>query len=176
MTDQTPAVEVTTDLGNFVVEVYPDKAPLSAGNFLEYVDKGYLGEGSLYRITTLTNEPHKPFPIEVIQFGWKWLEGAKGAPIPPIAHESTVLTGLTHKKGTISTARFELDNGGYAFFICMRDEPDLDHGGRRHPDGQGFAAFGRILSGWDVVESIFARAEAQDIMEHPVPIIAARRL
>jgi len=181
MTDQVPAgngvaVEITTSLGSFVVEVYPDKAPLSAGNFLAYVDGGFLGEGSVYRIATARNEPDKPHPIEVIQFGWKWLEGGKGTPIPPIGLETTVQTGLSHKKGSVSTARFERDNGGYAFFICMRDEPELDHGGRRHPDGEGFAAFGRIAAGWDVVEQIFARAEARDMMEHPVPITAAKRL
>jgi peptidyl-prolyl cis-trans isomerase A (cyclophilin A) len=169
-------VEITTAEGSFRIEVYPDKAPLSAGIFLAYVDHGYLAQGSFYRMTTPANEPDKPFPIQVAQFGWKWLEGGAGSPIPPIAHESTAETGIHHVKGTVSTARFALDNGGYGFFICMRDEPELDFGGRRHPDGHGFAAFGRVTSGWGVVERIYAHAEAQHMLGHPVPITSARRV
>ena len=173
---QTILVEVTTSLGAFTLEVFPDAAPLSAGNFLDYVDAGFLSEGSFYRIPTPANEPHRDYPIEVLQFGWKWIEDGKGAPIPPIPLEPTSETGLRHRKGSVSTARFERNNGGYGFFICMRDEPELDEGGRRHPDGAGFAAFGQVLAGWDTLARILGRAEAQHMLNTPVPITSARRV
>ena len=175
LTGQSVVVDIATDLGAFTLEVYPAFAPLSAGNFLAYVDGGYLEEGSFYRIPTPANEPDRPFPIEVLQFGWKWLENGQGAPLPPITLETTGQTGLRHTRGTLSTARFARDNGGYGFFICMRDEPELDQGGRRHPDGDGFAAFGRVLEGLETLERILARAEAQDVLASPIPITVARR-
>ena len=168
-------VDITTSLGAFQIAVFADQAPITARNFLSYLDGGYLAEGSVYRIATPQNEAHKPVHIDVLQFGWKWLEGGRGAPIPPIPLESTQVTGLRHVQGTVSTARFEVDNGGYGFFICMRDEPELDFGGRRHPDGQGFAAFGRVVSGWEVIEAIRARAEDQDMLSQPIALLSAAR-
>jgi peptidyl-prolyl cis-trans isomerase A (cyclophilin A) len=170
------AVEISTNLGAFTLEVYPQAAPLTANNFLAYLDGGYLGQGSFYRIPTPANETDREFPIEVLQFGWKWLDDGVGAPIAPIPLEPTGQTGLRHRKGTLSTARFAPDNGGYGFFVCMRDEPELDQGGRRHPDGEGFAAFGQILAGWETLEAILDRAEAQGMLTSPIPITGARRL
>lgn len=178
MGDENPAtvrVEISTAEGRFVIEVYPEAAPLSAQNFLAYVEQNFMGQGNAYRITTLTNEPEKPFPIEVIQFGWNDpVTGPTAAPFAPIAHESTEQSGLRHKQGAVSTARFARDTGGYGFFICMRDEPELDFGGRRHADGFGFSAFGRIVSGWQTVQRIFAHAQEQDYLTHPIGMVAQR--
>lgn len=175
MSDIPVMVELETGDGAFVVEVYPDRAPLSAGNFLSYVDQGLLDGTSLFRITTLSNEHHKDVPIEVIQFGWRSGPDAGPPPLAPIAHEPTTATGLKHVQWTVSTARFDVGTGGYGFFVCMRDEPELDFDGRRQPDGQGFAAFGRVVSGFDTLVRIFARAGAQHLLTHPVPIHSARR-
>jgi len=171
-----PRVRIETALGAFVVEVYPDRAPLSAGNFLDYVDRGLLDGQSVYRIVSLDNQPDTvPAKIEVIQFGWRG-EADAPPPLPPIAHETTEDTGLRHLDGTVSTARFEPGTGGPAFFICVGDQPALDYGGRRNPDGQGFAAFGQVVEGMDVVRRIHGRAEASDMLETPIPIVQARRL
>ncbi len=74
--------------------------------------------------------------------------------LPIIIHETTAQTGILHKDGTISMARNEPGAASSEFFICINDQPQLDFGGRRNPDGQGFAAFGRVVEGMDVVRKI----------------------
>ena len=166
-----PRVRITTELGAFTVEVYPDKAPLTANDFLAYVDKGYLTGSSVYRIVSMANQPPTvPAKIEVVQFG------LKEARLPNVAHEPTTQTGLLHKDGTLSLARLAPGTGSSAFFICIGDQPSLDFAGKRNPDGQGFAAFGQVVDGMDVVRRIFAKAEAKDQMEHPIPISRAERV
>lgn len=169
-------VAIETAEGYFEVEVYPDRAPLSAANFLAYVDGGHLDGTSVYRIPTPENEVAKPVKIAVIQFGLTPDESARAKLFPPVPHEPTGRTGITHLRGTLSAARFELGTGGYAFFVTMRDEPELDEGGRRHPDGHGFAAFGRVVAGWDTLDRIYAHAGASHFIENPVPVLRARRV
>ena len=165
-----PRVRITTERGAFPVEVYPARAPLTAHDFLLYVDKGYLNGSSVYRIVTMANQPDTvPAKIEVVQFG------LKDAKLPPVPHEPTSTTGLHHRDGTLSLARLAPGTGSSAFFICIGDQPELDFAGKRNPDGQGFAAFGQVVDGMDVVRRIFARAEAKDVMEHPVAITRAER-
>lgn len=173
-----PQVAIATALGDFTVEVYPDRAPLSAADFLAYVDKGLLDNQSVYRIVSMANQPDTVrAKIEVIQFGWRAADGNDDAPppLPPIAHEPTSVTGLKHQDGTLSMARLAPGTASNAFFICIDDQPELDFGGRRNPDGQGFAAFGRVVDGMDVVRKIFAKAEAEDRLKSPIPILQARR-
>lgn len=173
-----PQVVISTALGDFTVEVYPDRAPLSAADFLGYVDKGLLDNQSVYRIVSMANQPDTVrAKIEVIQFGWRAADGNDDAPppLPPIAHEPTSVTGLKHQDGTLSMARLAPGTASNAFFICIGDQPELDFGGRRNPDGQGFAAFGRVVAGMDVVRKIFAKAEAEDRLTSPIPILQARR-
>ena len=166
-----PRVRITTELGQFTVEVYPDRAPLTAGVFLAYVDQGLLDGSSVYRIVSMANQPDTvPAKIEVVQFG---LATAK---LPPVAHEPTTLSGLHHKDGTLSLARLAPGTGSSAFFICIGDQPELDFAGKRNPDGQGFAAFGQVVDGMDTVRRLFARAEAKDVMANPIPISKAERL
>lgn len=174
-----PRAVISTALGDFTVEVYPDKAPLSAADFMGYVDKGLLDNQSVYRIVSMANQPDTvPAKIEVIQFGWRAADGNDDAPppLPQIAHEPTNVTGLRHKDGTLSMARLAPGTASNAFFICIGDQPELDFGGRRNPDGQGFAAFGQVVDGMDVVRKIFAKAEADDQLKTPIPILKARRL
>ena len=146
----TARVAIQTPLGGIVVEVDLKRAPVSAGEFLRYVDAGLYDGGAFYRVVREDNDRTVP-RIEVIQGGLTALERA----LPPIAHESTAQTGIHHVNGTISLARREVGTAsGAKFFICIGDQPALDFGGKRNPDGQGFAAFGRVIKGMDVVRKI----------------------
>jgi len=165
---------VSTPLGAFVVELDRRRAPISAANFIDYVTAGLLDRQSVYRIVTMANQPDTvKCRIEVIQFGWRGATPEVPAPRPPIAHEPTSVTGLRHVDGTLSMARQAPGTAGPGFFICIGAQPELDFGGGRNPDGQGFAAFGRVVEGMDVVHAIFAKGEANDRMLHPVEIISA---
>lgn len=167
-------VRIETGLGAMVVEVFEERAPASAAYFLTDVRSGLFDGTSFFRIVTLDNqsaEPHRR--IEVIQGGLKH----ETTDLPPvIPHETTEMTGLTHRKGTISLARFAPGAVYHSFFICLRDEPTLDFGGARHPDGQGFAAFGRVVEGFEVVERIFVRGETEEYVTDAVRITRVRSL
>jgi peptidyl-prolyl cis-trans isomerase A (cyclophilin A) len=94
----------------------------------------------------------------------------------PIRLERTRDTGLRHQDGTVSMARAEPDTATSDFFVCIGDQPELDFGGQRNPDGQGFAAFGRVVKGMDVVRRIqLAPADGQTLTP-PVSILSAGRL
>jgi peptidyl-prolyl cis-trans isomerase A (cyclophilin A) len=147
-----PKVMIITDLGNIKVEIFAKRAPITAANFLRYVDAGLFQRASFYRVVRPDNQPNNAVKIEVIQGGLEYSQEKK--PFPPIPHETTAKTGILHRDGIISMAR---DNPGTAtseFFICMGDQPELDFGGRRNPDGQGFSAFGKVIEGMDVVRKI----------------------
>lgn len=159
---------IETALGDLEIELFADRVPASAAYFLADVRAGLFDGTSFFRIVTLANqkaEPHRR--IEVIQGG---LRHASTDLPPVIPHETTAMTGLKHLKGTVSLARFAPGAVYHSFFICLRDEPALDFGGARHPDGQGFAAFGRVVEGFTTVERIFARGEAEEHVRDPVRI------
>jgi peptidyl-prolyl cis-trans isomerase A (cyclophilin A) len=145
-------VLVKTELGDIVVEVDQAKAPNTAANFLKYVDAGHYDGGLWHRTVKMDNQPESPVKIEVIQAGVNPEQAKSG--FPPIALERTSVTGLMHKDGAISMARGAPDSATSGWFICINDQPSLDFGGARNPDGQGFAAFGRVVSGMDVVRKI----------------------
>ena len=175
-------VRVQTELGDIVVEVDSAKAPATAANFLRYVDAGHYDGGSWHRTVKLDNQPESPVKIEVIQAAVNPARAKDG--FPPIPIESTSMTGLLHKDGAISMARGAPDSATSGWFICINDQPSLDFGGARNPDGQGFAAFGRVVSGMDVVRKIQAapssttrtsNAEAQRLTP-PIGIIKAERI
>ncbi|MGN6768725.1 MAG: peptidylprolyl isomerase [Rhizobiaceae bacterium] len=165
---------VDTELGSVTVAVDTVRAPITAANFLAYVDGGHLDGSSVYRIVSLANQPpgtkHR---IEVIQWGWPMGEVS---PLPRIPHEPTSLTGLRHRHGTLSMARREIGTAGPGFVFCMRNEPELDEGGGRQPDGHGFTAFGHVVTGFDTLQRIFGHAEAEDVLKNRIPIRMARRL
>lgn len=174
--DALTKVVVETAEGAFVLGIDEQRAPLTAGHFLAYVDRGFLNAASVYRIVTLANQPaetaHK---IEVFQWGWPTPGDGREPPLPPVAHEPTSHSGLSHRDGTLSLARKTPGSGGNAYFICIGDQPELDEGGRRNPDGAGFAAFGKVLEGADTVARIFARAEAVEYLRSPIPITRVAR-
>lgn len=167
---------VDTALGAFVIAVDPAVAPISVANYLACVDGRHLDQGSVYRIVTLANQSadtrHK---IEVLQWGMN-LPDDRPAPFPPIAHETTRQTGLRHLDGTVSMARNAPGSATAEFFICIGPQPELDFGGGRNPDGQGFAAFGRVVDGMGVVRALHARGEPTQMLAAPIAVRAVRRV
>jgi peptidyl-prolyl cis-trans isomerase A (cyclophilin A) len=173
------SVLIVTAQGEITVVVDTDRAPLSAGDFLAYVDDKLYDGGRFYRSVHPENDAN-PEKISVLQGGI----GDREKALPPIAHETTRKTGLRHLDGTVSIARKEPGTGtAAAFFICIGDQPALDFGGKRNPDGQGFAAFGRVTRGMDVVRAIWAQPTAgsdgsigAQMLASPVEIRTVRRL
>jgi peptidyl-prolyl cis-trans isomerase A (cyclophilin A) len=139
-----------TELGNITIELYPAKAPITVANFLKYAAAHLYDSSSFFRAVTLNNQPNNLLKIEVIQGGN--VDSLKE--FAPIKLETTTQTGLLHKDGTISMARSAPASATSSFFICINDQPSLDYGGKRNPDGQGFAAFGKVINGMDVVKKI----------------------
>lgn len=174
--DTFKRVAIQTSLGDIVLELNASKAPLTVKNFLRYVDAGLFTNGRFHRTVTLTpdNQPHNKVKIEVIQAGLS--PGSESKALPAIKLERTNKTGLRHRDGTISMARLEPDTASSEFFICVGDQPELDFAGRRNPDGQGFAAFGRVVSGMDVVHRIHQASAKGQSLEPPILIQAVRRV
>lgn len=170
-------VLIDTPYGGILLGIDERRAPLTAANFLAYVDRGFLAQASIYRIVTLDNQaPGSSHPIEIIQWGWTAPDAGFDPPLPPVPHEPTSRTGLRHRDGTLSLARNAPGSGGHGFFICRGDQPELDEGGRRNPDLAGFAAFGRILAGAETISRIMARAERTEYLQLQIPILDVRRL
>ena len=169
-----PKVTFHTALGDFVVEVYPDKAPVTVANFLQYVDEARLDSAAFYRVVTLANQPNNDVRIEVIQGGL--FQDPHDRRLGTISHETTAETGVLHLDGTISMARGATGTASSEIFITIGDQPSLDYGGARNPDGQGFAAFGRVVDGMDVVRAIQAQPEEGQMLSTPVLILDVRRL
>jgi peptidyl-prolyl cis-trans isomerase A (cyclophilin A) len=166
-------VVITTDLGDIEVELDEAKAPNTVANFLKYVDAKAYTDGRFHRTVTPDNQPNNKVKIEVIQAGVHPDKSKKD--LAPIKLERTKDTKLTHKDGTISMARDGPDTATSDFFICVGDQPELDFGGKRNPDGQGFAAFGKVVKGMDVVKAIQkAKADGQTLAP-AVAITAATR-
>lgn len=166
------AVVIETSLGNIEAIVDVEAAPVTAANFLRYVDAGLYSGGCFHRTVKLNNQPNNDVLIEVVQAGTNRPETDDFA---PIALERTVETGLNHRNGTISMARREPDTATSDFFICIGDQPSLDFGGARNPDLQGFAAFGRVTKGMPVVRRIQQSPAEEQSLTPPVTILAIRR-
>jgi peptidyl-prolyl cis-trans isomerase A (cyclophilin A) len=169
----TTAVIIETELGTIEVELYAKQAPLTVQNFLRYVDGGFYNGGIFQRTVKPDNQPGKKILIEVIQASIN--PAREKESFPPIKLERTNKSSLHHKNGTISMARDTPNSATSDFFICIGDQPSLDYGGRRNPDGQGFAAFGRVVKGMNVVKRIqMAPADGQKLTP-PVKILSIKR-
>ena len=147
-------VRVQTELGDIVIEVDPVKAPGTTANFLKYVDAGHYDGGIFHRTVKMDNQPESTVKIEVIQAGVNPDRAKEGFPAIPL--ERTSVTGILHKDSVVSMARGAPDSATSGWFVCINDQPSLDFGGNRNPDGQGFGAFGRVVTGMDVVRKIQA--------------------
>jgi len=169
-----PRVLMRTGVGDIIVEIDVLHAPITAANFLAYVDRGLFDGASFYRVVRPDNQPGSPVEIEVIQGGLGFAEETKA--LAPISHETTDKTGIHHKDGTISMARGKPGSAASEFFICINDQPELDFMGQRNPDGRGFAAFGRVVQGMDVVRSIQRRRDRGQMLIEPVTILSVTRI
>jgi peptidyl-prolyl cis-trans isomerase A (cyclophilin A) len=168
-----PVVVLETELGRIEIEVDEAAAPVTAGNFLRYVDAGHYDGGRFHRTVRLDNQPQNQVKIEVVQAGVAPAREADA--FAPIPLERTSATGLRHLDGTVSMARDAPDTATSDFFVCLGDQPELDFGGRRNPDGQGFAAFGRVIAGLDVLRRIQRAAADGQALTPPVAILSAGR-
>ncbi|MDE2851982.1 MAG: peptidylprolyl isomerase [Acidobacteriota bacterium] len=190
--ENTVGVVLETDLGEVEVRVYPDRAPISANNFLAWVEGGHYEDAAFYRVTRPDNTTG-PSPHQVVQgglLGEAMRRGESsppgGGPIPPIAHETTDTTGILNERGTIAYARLEPGTADSEFFFNVADNPALDTGNTtRQPDGQGYATFGRVVRGMEILEEIqglptLAEAGSEvtrgQMLEQPVVIRRARVL
>ena len=171
---EEPAVRIATSMGNIIVAVDITHAPVSAANFLRYVDHRLYDGGMFHRTVTLGNQPDTVVKIEVIQAGIN--PAREQEEYAPIALERTTATGIRHLSGVVSMARAGPDTATSDFFICVTDQPSLDFGGARTPDGQGFAAFGHVLRGMAVVRRIQKAKATGQTLAPPVKILSIRRI
>jgi len=163
---------IKTTMGSISIELYPAKAPVTVANFLKYVDAHLYDSSSFFRAVTLNNQPKDSIKIEVIQGG----DVDSTKEFAPIPLESTQQTRLMHKDGTISMARGKPNSANSSFFICINNQPSLDYGGKRNKDGQGFAAFGRVIEGMDIVRRIQQLYPGQgQYFKPPVTILSITR-
>jgi peptidyl-prolyl cis-trans isomerase A (cyclophilin A) len=163
---------IKTSLGDITVELYPKKAPITVANFLKYVDAHFYDNTTFFRSVTLNNQQKDSVKIEVIQGGE--VDSTKVFAAIPL--ERTSKTGVLHKNGAISMARDKPDSATCSFFICINDQPSLDFGGKRNKDGQGFAAFGKVIKGMDVVQKIQQLAPVNEqYFKPPVLILSVIR-
>lgn len=184
-------VEISTGLGAIVADLYEDAAPATVANFVGYVDRGAYTGGAFSRSVSAATSGNENLP----PMDMGWADGQRTGPDgsilisviqagpaetaeehPPVAMESTDRTGLSHVDGALSMGRTAPDSATSVFFICIGDQPELDFGGRRNRDGQGFAAFGRVVDGMDVVNAIHAAPVEGQRLTPPVTIHRVRRV
>lgn len=163
-------VAFDTPFGRLSFDLYGDRAPITVANFLRYVMTGELDAAEIYRIVAPANrQATDTAPIDVVQWGTP-IRGGFESRFSPIEHEPTSQTNVLHKAGTLSMARRGPGTASSHFFICVGDQPALDYGGARQADGLGFAAFGRLKEGWDVLHRIFECAEVSEWLDEPIPM------
>ena len=172
-------VQLVTGLGAIVLELRGDRAPLTTANFLRYVDQKLLDGAAFYRAAHYDGRPSDG----LIQGGLSGSHPERA--LPPIAHESTTQTGLRHTDGVISLARYAPGSATCEFFICVGANSQLDANPAAPGDNLGFAAFGRVAQGMDVVGSIWTAPTSPtkgegvfrgQMLEPPIPIVRAARV
>ncbi|WP_127132961.1 peptidylprolyl isomerase [Pseudoflavitalea rhizosphaerae] len=169
-----PRVEISTRQGDIIIELYPDKAPKSVAAFLSYIEKDLYNNASFYRVLNDENQPSNAAKANLVQGG---LYRSKKRPeLPGIPHESTKETGILHKDGVVSLARTDPGTATSEFFICIGDQPGFDAGGANNADGLGYAAFGRVVKGLDIVRKIYNQPEYDQYFDPPVPIYNIKKL
>lgn len=166
---------IETAGGQITIRLADQQAPVTCAYFINWArakkDHGF----SVFRIVSEANhQADDPCPIHVVQVGERGLAADRCASASklPAALENTLITGLTHRKWTVSAARIQMNELIGSFFICMRDEPELDHGGKRNPDGQGFAAFGEVIAGFDVLEKLYGMSSEAEWLKEEIPLEA----
>lgn len=170
-----PHILIKTQLGDIEAELYPEKAPKTVAAFLSYVDSGYYNNTSFYRVLKA-----EAFASDnntgIIQGGLWQTKPDKKLTIPGIEHESTKQSGLSHQSGILSLARTAPGTANTEFFICIGDQSPLDAGRRGTEDGQGYAAFGKVFKGMDIVRKIQAKDSRGDKFDAKIEIRSITRL
>ncbi|MEO6915318.1 MAG: peptidylprolyl isomerase [Chitinophagaceae bacterium] len=171
-----PHVVIKTAQGEIEIELYKDQAPKTVAAFLANVDSGKYENTFFYRVLNVTNQPSDASKAELIQGGlWKNKQKiAAGSPLIP--HESTNQTHILHEDGTVSMSRLEPGTASTEFFICILPQPGFDYGGENNPDGQGYAAFGKVVKGMDVVLKIYDQPDTNSLFDPPIHIYSITRL
>jgi peptidyl-prolyl cis-trans isomerase A (cyclophilin A) len=169
----TIRVRIETEAGTMVAELYARAAPNPVANFLHYVDGGFYTNGRFHRTVREDNQPNNAVKITVIQAA---ADSTARRKFPPVSLERTSVTGLRHLDGSLSMARSGPDTATHEIFICIGDQPELDFGGKRNADGQGFAAFGRVVQGMDVARRINAMPANAQSLRPPVRILKIERI
>ena len=166
-----PVILIKTEYGDITAELYADKAPVTVANFLHYITEKKVHNPTFYRVvrTDPDNQPDKDVKIQVLQGG---LTDVPDHELPTIKHETTEMTGILHKDGVLSMARDEPGTATHHFSICIGDQPALDFGGKRNPDGQGFAAFGKVTKGMDVVKKIHQQPAEGQYLKPAIKMLA----
>lgn len=165
-----PVILIDTQMGSFEVELYTDKAPITVAAFIKHVEQHIYDNGSFYRVLSEENQPMGAAEATLIQGGiWKKVKN-NAWQLSTIAHEPTSKTGLLHKNGTISMAREAPGTASTEFFICIDDQPGFDEGGMNNADGKGYAAFGKVIKGMDVVRKIYKQPETNQRFTPTIPI------
>jgi peptidyl-prolyl cis-trans isomerase A (cyclophilin A) len=173
---KNPHVRMETKFGDIEVELFPDQAPKSVAAFLSYIDSGYYKKAAFYRVLRDDEQPMDAPKAELIQ-GGIWKTAYKlSASLPGIPHETTQQTKILHKNGVISLARQAPGTANTEFFICVGDQPGFDYGGANNADGQGYAAFGKVVKGMNVVRSIYDAPENDGELNPLVYIYRIKKL
>ena len=163
-------VKIETNYGDIIVELYPKQAPKTVAAFLSYVDSGYYKDASFYRVLKAEDQPSNAFKSDLIQGGIWQTKNKLQTSLPGSPLETTRNTGILHKDGTISLARSTPNSGNSEFFILIGDSKAYDYGGDANPDGQGFAAFGKVVEGMDYVKQIHAQPDNNTRFTPPIAI------
>ncbi|HEV8084866.1 MAG TPA: peptidylprolyl isomerase [Chitinophagaceae bacterium] len=171
-----PTIKIETNFGDIIVELYPEKAPKTVAAFLSYVDSGYYKGGSFYRVLKEEDQPSNAFKSELIQGGIWQTKNKLQTSLKGIPHETTKETGILHENGAISLARTDPGTANSEFFICIGNQPAYNYGGAANTDGQGFAAFGKVIKGMEFVRQIHSQPENQTSFLPPIEIINIIRL
>lgn len=173
-----PRVVITTSEGAMTLELFADKAPITAANFLKYVDRKLYDGAKFYRASKPKGQVSNDYGT--VQGG---LQNDPKKVLPPIVHESTLKTGLKHTDGTISMGRHAPGTAQADWFICIGDMPYLD-ADPKDPANPGFAAFGRVVDGMPVAQAILGMptdpnagvgAMKGEMLVKPVRIVSIRR-
>ncbi len=166
-------VLIRTELGEIKAEIFEKEAPITAANFLRYVDAGLYDGTSFFRVVTIEESfPNQEVPITVAQCG----QVEKEKLFPPIQHETTEETGLRHLNGALSMARMKPGSATSSFSVILGSQPEMDYGGKRQPDGQGFAVFGYVTEGIDVAERIHSQPREGQRLKPSIRITSITRI
>jgi peptidyl-prolyl cis-trans isomerase A (cyclophilin A) len=162
------AVRIETTAGTIRATLEAEAAPVTVCNFLRYMRAGDFDGGRFFRTVRSDLPGPNPVPIDVIQ-----MEARRGPEFDgygPIPLERTSHTGLRHVAGALSMARWGPDTATSSWSIVVRPSPGMDQGGRRNPDGQGFAVFGRVVGGMEIVRAIHRLPAKDEKLRQPVTI------